>query len=321
MSKSCCPVRRVVRGELHPEVAVPYREIPLADAPPLALDAVDAGGPGVKRPWLARRADLVRDAAGALVAAPGCRITQRDRAQAGEITPEMEWVAIRESFGASGSVTAEAVRDRVARGAAIIPANPNHPELEPMAIGGGLRVKVNANIGTSGKVSDLAAEVEKLTDALAAGADTVMDLSTGREIARTRAAILRASPVPIGTVPLYEALVRAGGSPEALTWEIFAETLRDHARQGVDYVTIHAGVRRAHLPLAAARTTGVVSRGCAILARWCAAHDAENFLYDRFDEICDILAAYDVAVSLGDGLRPGSGADANDAAQDRKSVV
>ncbi len=314
-SRTCCPVRRVVRGTLHPEVAVPCREIPLADAPPLVLDAADAGGPGIKRPWLARRPDLARDAAGALCAAPGRRITQRDRAAAGEITPEMEWAAIRESLGAPGSVTPEAVRAAVARGAAILPANPNHPELEPMAIGGGFRVKVNANIGTSGSVSNLAAEVEKMTDAVAAGADTVMDLSTGAEIARTREAILRAAPVPIGTVPLYEALVRAGGKPEDLTWEIFAATLLDHARQGVDYVTIHAGLRRAHLPLAAARTTGVVSRGGAILARWCAAWDAENFLYDRFDDICDILAAYDVAVSLGDGLRPGSGADANDAAQ------
>lgn len=314
-SRTCCPVRRVVRGTLHPEVAVPCREIPLADAPPLALDVADAGGPGIKRPWLARRPDLTRDAVGALCAAPGCRITQRDRAAAGEITPEMEWAAIRESLGAPDSVTPEAVRAAVARGAAILPANPNHPELEPMAIGGGFRVKVNANIGTSGSVSNLAAEVDKMTDAVAAGADTVMDLSTGAEIARTREAILRAAPVPIGTVPLYEALVRAGGKPENLTWEIFAATLLDHARQGVDYVTIHAGLRRAHLPLAAARTTGVVSRGGAILARWCAAWDAENFLYDRFDDICDILAAYDVAVSLGDGLRPGSGADANDAAQ------
>ncbi len=314
-AKPACFARRIVRGEIHPEVAVPCREIPLADAPPFALDAPDTGVPGPKRPWLAHRDDLVRDAAGAFRARPGSRVTQRDYALAGIVTPEMEWVAIRESFGAAQPVTPEFVRDEVARGAAIIPANPNHPELEPMAIGRAFRVKVNANIGTSGEVSDLAQEVAKMTDAVAAGADTVMDLSTGAEIARTRAAILRAAPVPIGTVPLYEALVRVGGRPEDLSWEAFAETLVDHARQGVDYVTIHAGLRRAHLPLAAARVTGVVSRGGAIVARWCAAHDAENFLYTRFGEICEILAAYDVAVSLGDGLRPGSIADANDAAQ------
>ena len=296
--------RVVVRGTLHPEVAVPFAELALKEGP-FRLDLTGgshtrAVAAPLPRPWLAGRAS------------PG---TQRQQAQAGVITPEMEYVAIRESLGVPGRITPEFVRDEVARGAAIIPANVNHPELEPMAIGRAFRVKVNANIGTSGEVSDLGLEVEKMVDAVRHGADTVMDLSTGANILETREAILRASPVPIGTVPLYEALLRAGGKAENLSWEIFVETLLDHARQGVDYVTIHAGLRRAHLPLAAKRVTGVVSRGGAILAQWCAAHDAENFLYSRFPEICGILARYDIAVSLGDGLRPGCIADANDAAQ------
>lgn len=296
--------RVVVRGVLHPEVAVPFAEIALKTGP-FRLDLTAGchahGAPApLPRPWLARGL------------APK---TQRQWALAGVVTPEMEYVAIRESLGVPGRITPEFVRDEVARGAAIIPANVKHPELEPMAIGRAFRVKVNANIGTSGEVSDLGREVEKMIDAVRHGADTVMDLSTGANLHETREAILRAAPVPIGTVPLYEALLRAGGKAENLSWEIFAETLRDHARQGVDYVTIHAGLRRAHLPLAAGRVTGVVSRGGAILAQWCAKHDAENFLYTHFADICEILATYDVAVSLGDGLRPGCTADANDAAQ------
>ncbi len=301
-----CPVaacrRGHLRGTLFPEVAVPFREVtPEGEASLRLYDT--AGGGAAPRPWLA--------------AGKGEPRTQLARARAGEITPEMEFVAIRESLGCpeGEGVTPEFVRAEVARGAAIIPANRNHPELEPMAIGRAFRVKVNANIGTSGVASDPAREVEKMRDAVAWGADTVMDLSTGAEIMTTREAIVRGSPAPVGTVPLYEALVRAGGRAEDLSWEIFAETLLDHARQGVDYVTIHAGLRRAHVPLALGRVTGIVSRGGAIMARWCAAHDAENFLYTRFAEICGILASCDVAVSLGDGLRPGCTADANDAAQ------
>ncbi len=260
----------------------------------------------------------------------GAAPTQLEYARAGVITPEMEYVAIREnllreqvgprdgeSFGAAipDLVTPEFVRDEVARGRAIIPANLNHPELEPMAIGRNFLVKINANIGNSAVLSSVAEEVEKLVWAIRWGADTVMDLSTGRDIHNIRDWILRNSPVPIGTVPIYQALEKVDGVAEDLTWEIFRDTLVEQCEQGVDYFTIHAGLRLAHVPLTAGRVTGIVSRGGSIMAKWCLSHHRESFLYERFDEICDVLRAYDVAVSLGDGLRPGSLADANDAAQ------
>jgi phosphomethylpyrimidine synthase len=207
------------------------------------------------------------------------------------------------------------VRDEVARGRAIIPANVNHPELEPMIIGRAFKVKINANIGNSAVSSSIEEEVEKLRWATLWGADTVMDLSTGRHIHETRQWILRNAPVPVGTVPIYQALERVGGVPEDLTWEVYRDTLVEQAEQGVDYVTVHAGVLLSYIPLTADRLTGIVSRGGAILAKWCLAHHRENFLYTRFREICEILAAYDVSFSLGDGLRPGSIADANDEAQ------
>ena len=263
---------------------------------------------------------------------PGKAVTQLAYARAGIITPEMEYIAIREnlgraaalgtkrdgeSFGASipDHVTPEFVRDEVARGRAIIPANINHPESEPMIIGRNFLVKINANIGNSAVSSSVAEEVDKLVWAIRWGGDTVMDLSTGRNIHTTREWILRNSPVPIGTVPIYQALEKVGGKAEELTWEIFRDTLIEQAEQGVDYFTIHAGVRLAYVPLTAERVTGIVSRGGSILAKWCLAHHKENFLYDRFGEICEIMRAYDVSFSLGDGLRPGSIADANDRAQ------
>ncbi len=263
-------------------------------------------------------------------------VTQLEFARAGIVTEEMVHVAHREnlgraavleaaaerladaeSFGAAipAFVTPEFVRDEVARGRAIIPANINHPELEPMVIGRNFLVKVNANIGNSAVSSGIAEEVEKLVWATRWGADTVMDLSTGRDIHDIRSWILRNSPVPIGTVPIYQALEKVGGDPLKLDWEVFSDTLIEQAEQGVDYFTIHAGVRLAHVPLTARRVTGIVSRGGSIMARWCLAGHRESFLYERFDEICDILRRYDVAFSLGDGLRPGSIADANDAAQ------
>ncbi len=259
--------------------------------------------------------------------------TQLAYARAGMITPEMEYVAIREnlgraearealqrdgeSFGAElpDQVTPEFVRDEIARGRAIIPANINHTELEPMIIGRNFLVKINANIGNSAVTSSIGEEVEKLVWATRWGADTVMDLSTGKNIHTTREWILRNSPVPIGTVPIYQALEKVGGVPEKLTWEIFRDTLIEQAEQGVDYFTIHAGVRLAYIPLTAKRVTGIVSRGGSIMAKWCLAHHQENFLYTHFKEICEIMQAYDVSFSLGDGLRPGSIADANDAAQ------
>jgi len=259
--------------------------------------------------------------------------TQLAYARAGIVTPEMEYAAIREnlgrealaeaaardgeSFGAAvpDFVTPAFVRDEIARGRAILPANVNHPESEPMVIGRNFLVKVNANIGNSAVTSSVAEEVDKLVWAIRWGADTVMDLSTGRNIHATREWILRNSPVPIGTVPIYQALEKVGGVAEELTWEVFRDTLIEQAEQGVDYFTIHAGVRLAYVPLTANRVTGIVSRGGSILAKWCLAHHRENFLYTRFEEICEILRAYDIAFSLGDGLRPGSVADANDAAQ------
>jgi phosphomethylpyrimidine synthase len=244
-----------------------------------------------------------------LRAKPGKRVTQMHYARRGEITPEMEFIAIREG------VTPELVRDEVARGRAILPANVNHPESEPMIIGRNFLVKINANIGNSAVTSTIEEEVEKMTWATRWGADTVMDLSTGKNIHETREWILRNSPVPIGTVPIYQALEKVGGKAEELTWEIYRDTLIEQAEQGVDYFTIHAGVLLGYIPLTAKRVTGIVSRGGSIMAKWCLAHHQESFLYTHFREICEIMAAYDVSFSLGDGLRPGSTADANDEAQ------
>ena len=266
----------------------------------------------------------------------GKMVTQYEFARAGIVTEEMIYVAAREnlgrhemiygaeakladgeSFGADipAYITPEFVRSEIARGRAIIPANINHLELEPMIIGRNFLVKINANIGNSAVTSSVAEEVEKLVWSIRWGADTVMDLSTGRNIHNIRDWILRNSPVPIGTVPIYQALEKVGGDPLKLTWEIFRDTLIEQAEQGVDYFTIHAGVRLAHVPLTARRTTGIVSRGGSIMAKWCLAYHKESFLYEHFDDICDICRAYDVSFSLGDGLRPGSIADANDAAQ------
>jgi phosphomethylpyrimidine synthase len=295
-----------------------------------------------------------------LRAKKGSRVTQMHYARRGIITPEMEFIAIREnlgrslecgdlsplstsqnkaltsqrtpngvprdslnhqhrgqSFGASipEYVTPEFVRDEVARGRAIIPANINHPESEPMIIGRNFLVKINANIGNSAVLSSIDDEVEKMRWSIKCGSDTVMDLSTGKNIHATREWIIRNSPVPIGTVPIYQALEKVGGKAEELTWEIFRDTLIEQAEQGVDYFTIHAGVRLPFIPMTARRTTGIVSRGGSIMAKWCLAHHQESFLYTRFREICEIMAAYDVSFSLGDGLRPGSIADANDEAQ------
>jgi phosphomethylpyrimidine synthase len=244
-----------------------------------------------------------------LRAKPGKRVTQMHYARRGEITPEMEFIAIREG------VTPELVRNEVARGRAILPANINHPESEPMIIGRNFLVKINANIGNSAVTSTIEEEVEKMTWATRWGADTVMDLSTGKNIHETREWILRNSPVPIGTVPIYQALEKVGGKAEELTWEIYRDTLIEQAEQGVDYFTIHAGVLLRYIPLTAKRVTGIVSRGGSIMAKWCLAHHQESFLYTHFREICEIMAAYDVSFSLGDGLRPGSTADANDEAQ------
>src|SRR6056297_3109149 len=251
--------------------------------------------------------------------------------RAGIVTPEMEFVAIRENQlreAASGPrdgedwgaqipdhVTPEFVRSEIAAGRAIIPANINHPEVEPMIIGRNFKVKINANMGTSAVASSVEEEVDKMVWAIRWGADTVMDLSTGKNIHNTREWILRNSPVPIGTVPIYQALEKVGGVAEDLTWEIFADTLIEQAEQGVDYFTIHAGVRLPYVPMTADRVTGIVSRGGSIMAKWCLAHHEESFLYTRFEEICEIMKAYDVSFSLGDGLRPGCIADANDRAQ------
>ncbi len=280
-----------------------------------------------------------------LRASAGHPVTQLWYARQGIITPEMEYIAIREnmgretafntvenklgdrtvlnqqhpgqSFGASlpKYITAEFVRDEVARGRAIIPANINHPELEPMIIGRNFLVKINANIGNSAVASSIEEEVEKMRWATKWGADTVMDLSTGKNIHATREWILRNSPVPIGTVPIYQAMEKVNGRAEDLTWEIFRDTLIEQAEQGVDYFTIHAGVLLRYVPMTARRATGIVSRGGSIMAKWCLSHHQENFLYTHWDDICQIMAAYDVSFSIGDGLRPGSIADANDEAQ------
>jgi phosphomethylpyrimidine synthase len=268
-------------------------------------------------------------------AKPGRNVSQMHYARMGIVTPEMEYIAIREnqrrdalpglvtrqhpgeSFGASlrEVTTPEFVRDEVARGRAIIPANINHPETEPMIIGRNFLVKINANIGNSAISSGISEEVEKMTWAIRWGGDTVMDLSTGKNIHETREWIIRNSPVPIGTVPIYQALEKVDGRAEELTWEIFRDTLIEQAEQGVDYFTIHAGVRLSFIPMTAKRMTGIVSRGGSIMAKWCLAHHRESFLYTHFEEICEIMAAYDVSFSLGDGLRPGSIYDANDEAQ------
>ncbi|WP_024891420.1 phosphomethylpyrimidine synthase ThiC [Luteimonas huabeiensis] len=285
-----------------------------------------------------RRLDAVRFPARALPrrARAGANVTQMHYARRGIVTPEMEFVAIREnqrldamrdagllaqhpgqSFGASipRVITPEFVRDEIARGRAILPANINHPESEPMIIGRNFLTKINANIGNSAVSSGIAEEVEKLVWAIRWGGDTVMDLSTGKHIHETREWIVRNAPVPIGTVPIYQALEKVDGRAEELTWEIFRDTLIEQAEQGVDYFTIHAGVLLRYVPLTARRVTGIVSRGGSIMAKWCLAHHRESFLYERFEDICEIMKAYDVAFSLGDGLRPGCIADANDAAQ------
>jgi phosphomethylpyrimidine synthase len=286
-------------------VRVPMREVAVdGGEPPVRVydtsgpQGIDVreGLPKLRRPWI--------DARGRSAV-----VTQLHYARRGIVTPEMDFIALREG------VDAELVRSEVARGRAIIPANINHPELEPMVIGRRFLVKINANIGNSAVKSSIEEEVEKLKWATLWGADTVMDLSTGRDIHETREWILRNSAVPIGTVPIYQALEKVGGRPEDLTWEIYRDTLIEQAEQGVDYFTVHAGVLLRYIPLTANRVTGIVSRGGSIMAKWCLAHHQENFTYTRFREICEIMRAYDVSFSLGDGLRPGSIADANDTAQ------
>jgi phosphomethylpyrimidine synthase len=325
-----------------PDIRVPFRRISLSPTPsPAGVEenpphlVYDTSGPytdpevevdveqglaPLRRNWITGRGD-VEPASGAatdpafqrrgavLRAKPGATVTQMHYARRGEITPEMEFVALRERL------SPVFVRDEVAAGRAIIPSNVNHPEAEPMAIGRNFLVKINANIGNSAVTSSVAEEVDKMAWATLWGADTVMDLSTGSDIHKTREWIIRNSPVPIGTVPIYQALEKVNGKISELSWEIFRQTLIEQAEQGVDYFTIHAGVLLRYIPLTARRMTGIVSRGGSILAAWCLAHHQENFLYTHFGDICDIMAAYDVAFSLGDGLRPGSIADANDAAQ------
>ncbi|WMS42427.1 phosphomethylpyrimidine synthase ThiC [Acuticoccus sp. MNP-M23] len=360
------------QGILHPDIRVPMREIavhPTAGEPPVAVYdssgpytdgktavAVNAGLARIRAPWVDARGDTeaydgraVEAADNGFVSAErltppfparhrprrakdGTAVTQLAYARAGIITPEMEFVAIRENIGRDAAaaatrdgedfgaaipdhVTPEFVREEVARGRAIIPANINHPEAEPMIIGRNFLVKINANIGNSAVTSSMSEEVEKMVWAIRWGADTVMDLSTGRNIHNIRDWIIRNAPVPIGTVPLYQALEKVGGVAEDLTWEIYRDTLIEQAEQGVDYFTIHSGVRLHMIPLTVDRVTGIVSRGGSIMAKWCLHHHRESFLYEHFDEICDICRAYDVSFSLGDGLRPGSIADANDAAQ------
>lgn len=318
-----------VAGE---RVSVPMREITLSDGePPLRVydtsgphdSDVRSGLPPLRQPWIASRGDITEvmspdggrgstqiplSLARPVVRGTGS-VTQMHYARKGEVTAEMEFVAIREGFDP------EFVRAEVARGRAIIPANINHPELEPMAIGRNFLVKINANIGNSAVSSSIDEEVEKLRWATLWGADTVMDLSTGPDIHKTREWIIRNSPAPIGTVPIYQALEKVGGQPSDLTWEAYRDTLIEQAEQGVDYFTVHAGVLLRYVPMTAKRMTGIVSRGGSIHAKWCLAHHQENFAYTHFREICEIMQAYDVSFSLGDGLRPGAIADANDEAQ------
>jgi phosphomethylpyrimidine synthase len=333
-----------------PDVLVPFREVRLGDSPdgtpnpPVRL--YDTSGPGadpgtglppLRRQWIAERGDTeeyegrppsARDDGRSAArsgtrhpqhpaeqsrvprrATPGKRVTQMHYARAGVVTPEMEFAAIREGMDP------QVVREEVAAGRAILPSNVNHPEAEPMLIGARFAVKINANIGNSSVASSVEEEVEKMRWATRWGADTVMDLSTGRDIHTTRGWIIRNSPVPIGTVPIYQALEKVDGVAERLSWEVFRDTVVEQAEQGVDYMTIHAGVLLRYVPLTARRVTGIVSRGGSIMAAWCLAHHEENFLYAHFEELCEIFEAYDVAFSLGDGLRPGSVADANDEAQ------
>lgn len=345
-------------GEANPPIVAYDTSGPYTD-PAHAVD-LSLGLPALRATWIEERGDVERlerlsSAFGRaragdvgldairfgqvrrpLRAKAGANVTQMHYARRGIVTPEMEFIAIREnqriealddgalrmqhpgqSFGAATPrvITPEFVRDEVARGRAIIPANINHPEAEPMIIGRNFLTKVNANIGNSAVSSGIAEEVEKLVWAIRWGGDTVMDLSTGKHIHETREWIIRNSPVPIGTVPIYQALEKVGGVAEELSWEIFRDTLVEQAEQGVDYFTIHAGVLLRFVPLTARRVTGIVSRGGSIMAKWCLAHHRENFLYTHFEDICEIMKAYDVSFSLGDGLRPGSIADANDAAQ------
>jgi phosphomethylpyrimidine synthase len=348
MAQDTTPVaRKVYVTGSRPDIRVPLKEIALADPNP-PLQVYDTSGPYTdpdveldvrqgleprRSAWILERGDVEelpqstsayrreREADPALAdlrfhggrkplrAKDGKCVTQLHYARRGEITPEMEFIALREG------VAPECVRDAVASGRAIIPANINHPEMEPMIIGRDFLVKINANIGNSAVASSIEEEVDKMTWATRWGADTVMDLSTGKNIHETREWILRNSPVPIGTVPIYQALEKVDGKAEDLTWELYRDTLIEQAEQGVDYFTIHAGVRLAYVPLTAKRVTGIVSRGGSILAKWCLSHHQESFLYTHFRDICEIMAAYDVSFSLGDGLRPGSIADANDEAQ------
>ncbi|NNV06512.1 phosphomethylpyrimidine synthase ThiC [Geobacillus sp. C56-T2] len=337
--------RKVYIEGSRPDVRVPMREIMLSptktahgeveNEPVRVYDTtgpytdphfepdIEKGLPPLRHRWIVERADVEEAEPRAVVprslalpfarrplrAKPGKAVTQMHYAKRGIITPEMEFVAIREQ------IDPEIVRQEVAAGRAIIPANINHPESEPMIIGRRFHVKINANIGNSAVSSSIDDEVEKLLWAVRWGADTVMDLSTGKHIHETREYIIRNSPVPVGTVPIYQALEKVGGAPEKLTWDVYRETLIEQAEQGVDYMTIHAGVRLHYIPLTASRVTGIVSRGGSIIAQWCLAHHQENFLYTHFEDICQILRQYDVAISLGDGLRPGSIADANDDAQ------
>ncbi len=356
------PTRGLQGDEENPPIYVYDTSGPYTDAG-VEIDLLK-GLPPMREPWIEARGDTERlggpsseygrarqqDPALAHLrfehlrtprrAKAGANVTQMHYARRGIITPEMEFVAIRETmkldelrrdpryqkllkqhpgqaFGANlpDEITPEFVRQEVAAGRAIIPANINHPESEPMIIGRNFRVKINTNIGNSAVTSSIAEEVEKMVWSCRWGGDTLMDLSTGRNIHETREWILRNSPVPIGTVPIYQALEKVDGKAEELTWELFRDTLIEQAEQGVDYFTIHAGVRLAYVPLTAERVTGIVSRGGSIMAKWCLAHHQENFLYTHFEEICEIMKAYDVAFSLGDGLRPGSIADANDRAQ------
>jgi phosphomethylpyrimidine synthase len=282
---------------------VPFRRVNLSNGE--HLDLYDTSGPYTDP-------DAVIDLQSGLPPRSGVvcdRGTQLQRARAGEVTAEMAFIAAREG------VPAELVRDEVARGRAVIPANHNHPESEPMIIGKAFAVKINANIGNSAVTSSIAEEVDKMVWATRWGADTIMDLSTGRDIHLTREWLLRNSPVPVGTVPIYQALEKVKGDPTALTWEVYRDTVIEQCEQGVDYMTVHAGVLLRYIPLTVKRVTGIVSRGGSIMAAWCLAHHQESFLYTNFEELCEILARYDVTFSLGDGLRPGSIADANDEAQ------
>jgi phosphomethylpyrimidine synthase len=292
-----------------PDIRVPVKEVVLTSGDAFTLydtsgpytDPGHDGGnllPPLRASWIAERSSRGGDG-----------ITQRAAARRGEVTPEMEFAALREG------VPAGLVREEIAEGRAVLPANVNHPESEPMVIGKAFTVKINANIGTSAVTSSVAEEVEKMRWATRWGADTVMDLSTGKRIHETREGVLRGSPVPIGTVPIYQALEKAGGEPEALSWEVYRDTVIEQCEQGVDYMTIHAGVLLGYVPLTARRRTGIVSRGGSIMAAWCLARHEENFLYTRFADLCEILRRYDVTFSLGDGLRPGSIHDANDEAQ------